>query len=55
MVVACAIVFSGTSTAVYAQPVLLAQAQETDGKIYVAEVIQVDGTRKMIKYTKNAR
>lgn len=34
---------------------IIAQAQETDGKVYVAEVIQVDGTKKRIQYTKNTR
>lgn len=37
------------------QPILLAQAAtETDGKVYVAEVIQVDGTKKTIKYFRDA-
>jgi hypothetical protein len=53
MVIACATLFSGIFVTVDAQPVLLAQAQETDGKIYVAEVIQVDGTKKTVKYFRN--
>lgn len=33
------------------QPTLLAQAsQETDGKTYTAEVVQVDGTKKTVQY-----
>lgn len=35
--------------------VLIAQAsQETDGKIYTVYVIQVDGSKKEVKYTKDA-
>ncbi|MBC7498310.1 hypothetical protein H7170_01580 [Candidatus Gracilibacteria bacterium] len=37
-------------------PILLAQAStETDGKVYTAEVIQVDGTKKTVKYFRDAR
>lgn len=36
------------------QPILLAQAAtETDGNTYIAEVIQVDGSKKTIKYFRN--
>lgn len=36
------------------QPILLAQAAvETDGNTYIAEVIQVDGTKKTVKYFRN--
>jgi hypothetical protein len=53
-------VFTDTRTATTGliqdtQPILLAQAQETDGKVYVAEVIQIDGTKKKVQYTKNVR
>lgn len=38
-----------------AETVLLAQAnQETDGKIYTVYVIQVDGSKKEVRYTKKA-
>jgi hypothetical protein len=37
-----------------AENVLLAQAsQETDGKIYIVYVIQVDGSKKEVRYTKD--
>ncbi len=39
------------------QPILVAQAstQETDGKVYTAEVIQVDGSKKTIIYYRNIK
>ncbi|MDD2693678.1 MAG: hypothetical protein PHY14_01990 [Candidatus Gracilibacteria bacterium] len=38
------------------KPILLAQANvETDGKVYVAYVIQQDGSKKEVKYTKSAQ
>lgn len=38
------------------QPTLIAQAStETDGKVYTAEVIQIDGTKKTVKYFRDAR
>ena len=39
-------VASGNHTIVLAQ----ANTQETDEKIYTAEVIQIDGTKKVVKY-----
>ena len=39
-----------------ARPILLAQAAvETDGKVYYADVIQIDGTKKRIKYYRDPR
>lgn len=44
-----------TATAISdTQPILLAQAAtETDGNTYIAEVIQVDGSKKTVKYFRN--
>jgi hypothetical protein len=37
------------------QPILLAQSVETDGKTYIAEVIQIDGTKRKIEYYRDLK
>lgn len=34
------------------QPIVLAQSAETDGKVYIVAVLQIDGTKKKVEYTK---